>query len=261
MASSSTKTHPWFEICHSRPSAKYQVFIFPGAGVPGSYYNDWDRTFPEYEFSLVIYPGRAKRSSENYLSTMKEYLGQLYRELLPYIKKPCIFIGHSIGARICFAFARFMIETRSYQADLIKLIIVMAQGPPHLQDVDPSTTNMTDEELVQEFKRTADPSTKDIYDYKPFIEMLIPLYRADSKIGAEVIPSTPIDVPIIAYGGEKEEFITEPFLNKWTELTKKKDLFRIRMFPGHHSFQSECQTQVLQCLKEDFNTFLNNTKT
>jgi hypothetical protein len=35
MASSSNKPHPWFEIFHPRPSAKYQVFIFPAAGSPG----------------------------------------------------------------------------------------------------------------------------------------------------------------------------------------------------------------------------------
>jgi len=32
MASSLNEEHPWFEICHSRPTAKYQVFIFPAAG-------------------------------------------------------------------------------------------------------------------------------------------------------------------------------------------------------------------------------------
>ncbi len=35
MASNSNKPHPWFEICHPRPTAKYQVFIFPAAGSPG----------------------------------------------------------------------------------------------------------------------------------------------------------------------------------------------------------------------------------
>jgi hypothetical protein len=35
MASGSNNQHPWFEICHPRPTAKYQVFIFPGAGSLG----------------------------------------------------------------------------------------------------------------------------------------------------------------------------------------------------------------------------------
>jgi hypothetical protein len=35
MASSLNANHPWFEICHPRPAAKYQVFIFPSAGTAG----------------------------------------------------------------------------------------------------------------------------------------------------------------------------------------------------------------------------------
>ncbi len=65
-----------------------------------------------------------------------------------------------------------------------------------------------------------------------------------------------MDIPIIVYGGSKEENVDEPFLNRWKELTTKEDLFHVRMFPGHHNFQSECQTQVLQALKEDFNKLI-----
>jgi surfactin synthase thioesterase subunit len=42
---------------------------------------------------------------------------------------------------------------------------------------------------------------------------------------------------------------------RWIEVTTNKDLFRIRLFPGHHNFPSECQDQVLQCLREDFKIF------
>jgi surfactin synthase thioesterase subunit len=57
-------------------------------------YRDWDENFPEYEFSLIIYPGRAARFGEKLLSTIKEYVTQLQIHLLPNITKPCIFIGH-----------------------------------------------------------------------------------------------------------------------------------------------------------------------
>ncbi|UJR11503.1 hypothetical protein I4U23_015684 [Adineta vaga] len=248
----SNKDHPWFEICHSRPSAKYQVFIFPAAGTPGQFYKDWDRNFPQYEFSVVIYPGRAKRLGEPFLTTIKEYLIQLHRELLPYITKPCIFIGHSVGTIISFAFARHMIQTRN-QGDLIKLLIEMARGPPHLEDVDKSFTLMSDTELVEDLKRISDPKARDVYDYKPFVEMIIPMLQADAKIGDVLIPSNPINIPILVYGGEKEENLTESILNRWIELTTVKDLFRVRMFPGHHNFHSEHPDEVLRCLKEDFN--------
>ncbi|CAF3951896.1 unnamed protein product [Adineta steineri] len=149
----------------------------------------------------------AKRPSEKYLTTIKEYLGQLHRELLPYITKTFIFIEHS------FAFARFMIETRSYQGDYIKLFIEMGRGAPHITDVDKSFTDMTDAELVENLKQTLDPSTKEIYDYQPFIDMIMPMLKADAKTGDVLIPSNPINTPIIVYGGEKD-CLSEEFLNR-----------------------------------------------
>ncbi|CAF0909165.1 unnamed protein product [Adineta steineri] len=53
---------------------------------------------------------------------------------------------------------------------------------------------------------------------------------------------------------------TDDALIKWSELTTKKELFRVRMFPGHHYFFSECQNQVLEALKEDFDSILNNSE-
>jgi hypothetical protein len=35
MLRNANKAHPWFEVFHSRPTAKYQVFIFPASGTPG----------------------------------------------------------------------------------------------------------------------------------------------------------------------------------------------------------------------------------
>lgn len=81
-----------------------------------------------------------------------------------------------------------------------------------------------------------------------------------------------MNIPIIAYGGEKEESLEESTLEKyrkiqrlflkqrkyfhyfrWKELTTIKELFRVRMFPGHHNFPSECSSQVLTSLQEDLN--------
>ncbi len=90
-----------------------------------------------------------------------------------------------------------------------------------------------------------------------------------------------MNIPIIVYGGEKEENFNESLLNRyecidemkvhdfqlffifvcrWKELTTAQDLFRIRIFPGHHNFQVECGPQVISCLKEDFNNIINISK-
>ncbi|CAF3805900.1 unnamed protein product [Rotaria magnacalcarata] len=222
MASNSKNSHPWFEICQSRPTAKYQVFIFPSAGTPGQYYREWGKDFPEYEFSLIIYPGRLTRMSENLLTTIKEYHMEMTKGLI------------HIGTAINFALAKHMIDTNN-KGNLIKLLIEMGRGLPHLKDPDLSFSQMTDEEIVQDLKKMA--------------------------VGDDLLSATPVNVPIIVYGGEKEESVKEPFLNRWKELTTTNALFRVRIFNGHHNFQSECQNEVLESVQQDFKysiEYLNN---
>ncbi|UJR28443.1 hypothetical protein I4U23_009683 [Adineta vaga] len=257
MANSSSNEHLWFKTYHPRPFAKYQVFIFPSAGNPGSYFREWDRQFPEYEFSLIIYPGRATRSNENLITSIAEYLKQLDKGLVPFINKPCVFIGHSLGCVISFALAKHMIETNN-KGNLIRLMIQMARGPPHIKVPYKSFTEMTDTELANDLRNMADPSTKHIYDYPEYIEMLLPILRADGQVGYELIEKTQLNIPIIVYGGDKDTN-REPLLHSWIELTTAEDLFRVRMFSGHHHFPSENAVQVLQYLKEDINNFVKNS--
>ncbi|CAF3455459.1 unnamed protein product [Rotaria socialis] len=71
------------------------------------------------------------------------------------------------------------------------------------------------------------------------------------SVGDDLLPSTPINVPIVVSGGEKEENVEEPFLNRSKQLTTINDFFRIRMFNGHHDLQSECQNEVLEFVKQN----------
>lgn len=50
------------------------------------------------------------------------------------------------------------------------------------------------------------------------------------------------------------KFVFEYF--RWKDLTTIQQFFRVRMFPGHHNFPSECSSQVLTSLKEDLNNIL-----
>ncbi|CAF2087670.1 unnamed protein product [Rotaria magnacalcarata] len=127
----------------------------------------------------------------------------------------------SIGTAINFALAKHMIDTNN-KGNLIKLLIEMGRGLPHLKDPDLSFSQMTDEEIVQDLKKMADPKTREVYEFPPFVQMLIPI---------------------------------------WKELTTTNALFRGRIFNGHHNFQSECQNEVLESVQQDFKyliEYLNN---
>jgi surfactin synthase thioesterase subunit len=70
----------------------------------GPYYREWDKNFPQYEFSIIIYPGRGSRFGDKLITDIKEYVNQLDKGLLPYITKPCIFIGHRLNYFFIYLF-------------------------------------------------------------------------------------------------------------------------------------------------------------
>ena len=75
-------------------------------------------------------------------------------------------------------------------------------------DVDKSFTIMTDVELVENLKLISglpsifcfsdktslyfllDPKSVDVFDYKPFVDMMIPILRADAKVCVISSPKT-----------------------------------------------------------------------
>ncbi|CAF3741025.1 unnamed protein product [Rotaria sp. Silwood1] len=194
MSNNLNKSDVCFELLNRRPTSKYQIFIFSEAGSPGSFYREWTKHLDKYDLFLIIYPGRLKRTSEKFFTTIKEYIIGFNQRLIPFINKPSIFIGHSIGTVINFALAQHMIETNNKRY-LIKLLVEVGRGPPHLPDllfilykiyiyksVDPdkSFADMNDAEIVESLKKMADPKTREVYDYPEFVEMLIPMLKADA---------------------------------------------------------------------------------
>ncbi|CAF1341517.1 unnamed protein product, partial [Didymodactylos carnosus] len=217
------------------------------------FYQTWDTNFPSYEFALVQYPGRSSRFGEEPIRTLKEYIQQLDKWLVPSIRKPCVFIGHSLGSAISFALAKHMVDMEK-KNEMIKLMVMLGKGPPHLEDPVESFLTMTDAEIAAELKKMSGeciPVQLLSMTILILMQMITPILKADSLVADELQPKTVLDIPIIAYGGDKEENVDEAFLKRWTELTTVKDLFRVRMFHGHHMFHSECGENVLKCLKED----------
>ncbi|CAF3692332.1 unnamed protein product [Rotaria sp. Silwood1] len=140
MSNNLNKSDVCFELLNRRPTSKYQIFIFSEAGSPGSFYREWTKHLDKYDLFLIIYPGRLKRTSEKFFTTIKEYIIEFNQRLIPFINKLLIFTGHP----------------------------------------DKSFADMNDAEIVESLKKMADPKTREVYDYPEFVEMLIPMLKADA---------------------------------------------------------------------------------
>ena len=52
---------------------------------------------------MIIYPGRASRMKDQLVTNLKDYIEGLDQGLVPFIDRPCFFIGHRYLNRFVFS--------------------------------------------------------------------------------------------------------------------------------------------------------------
>src|ERR1700741_5310415 len=80
-----------------------RLFCFPYAGGSASKYRQWRDFLPAgAELCAIQLPGREQRIVEPALRRMDDAVNALVHALLPYVDRPFVFFGHSMGAVIAY---------------------------------------------------------------------------------------------------------------------------------------------------------------
>ncbi len=84
--------------------AKLRLFCFPYAGSSGivTYKHLVDMLPDLIEVCPIELPGRGTRISEQLNNNLDIIVKQIFNEITNYLDKPFVFLGHSMGALICF---------------------------------------------------------------------------------------------------------------------------------------------------------------
>ncbi|HEU0301707.1 MAG TPA: thioesterase domain-containing protein, partial [Longimicrobium sp.] len=79
----------------------------------------------------------------------------------------------------------------------------------------------------------------------------MPLLRADFALGETYLyaDEPPLDVPISAYGGQRDDEVTLDEVDAWREQTTAR--FRMHPFPGDHFFVNGDRALVLAELSRE----------
>lgn len=77
------------------------------------------------------------------------------------------------------------------------------------------------------------------------------MIRADFSLGEtyRYDAEPPLDVPITAFGGERDDEVPRDHVEAWREQTTGE--FRVQMFPGDHFFLNSDRPQVLAALSRE----------
>ena len=166
---------------------------------------------------------------------MKVLIDLLTNELIPYMDRPFVLFGHSIGARIAFELAREL--RRKWEISPCGLIVSGSRAP-HIPEPHPMH-HLPDDEFVRELRRFSG-TPEAVFQSRELMEMFIPILRADFTIDETYVYSEdePLDCPVFAFGGTDDIEAKVEELEAWADHTT--DVFNLEMIRGDHFFlQSE----------------------
>ncbi|HKW98264.1 MAG TPA: alpha/beta fold hydrolase [Bryobacteraceae bacterium] len=242
----------WFPSAADSAQARLRLFCFPYAGGGVGLFRGWAESLPHgIAVCPARLPGRETRLSEPPIDRLDQLIGQLADAITTYLDRPFALFGHSLGAAIAFELAR-VLHCRNQMPKC--LFVAGARAPQLRRDYVPPPAP-SDEELLNELRRL-DGIPKELLENRELIELTMPALRADSAIYRNYTYSEapPLDCPIRAYGGERDERITRRDIEGWAEQTTQT--FAAEMLPGGHFFPRTHQGEFLNVLARDLAALL-----
>lgn len=243
----------WAIYPSRNPSARLRLFCFPYAGGGATVFSTWARSLPpEVEVVAVQPPGREGRLMEKPFGNLAELVEAMHRELLPHFDKPFAFYGHSNGGLMAFEMARTLRRTGG---PMPRHLFVGGRPAPQVPLDEEIIHALPHDEFIAALRRYAG-TPEEILQNAEIMELIMPLLRADFSLGEtyEYLPEPPLDIPVSAYGGVKDDEVEPWQIEAWREQTSSR--FHHRMFPGDHFFINGDRTLVLEELSRELRPLL-----
>ena len=238
----STKSNPWLVCPQANPEAEIRLFFFPYAGGGPPAFSQWIKELPTHmEGMIVHYPGRGSRYQEPAIKVLSTLVEKLSQAMQTFLDKPFAFFGHSLGGQVAFELTR---QLRSRDLPGPKVLFISACGAPHVLDPHPPIHQLPEAEFLEAL-RALNGIPSEIQGNTEIMELLLPTLRADFEaIESHEANSdvSPIDTPIIVYGGLDDPRVSLERLEGWALLTSAG--FKSRYFPGDHFFINTARESI-----------------
>jgi medium-chain acyl-[acyl-carrier-protein] hydrolase len=238
----------WVLFPKPNPAAALRLFCFHYAGGSAQAFHNWPAHLPpSVEVGAIQLPGRGHRLGEPHVRRLGPLSRIVAQELLPYLDKPFVFFGHSLGALLCFETARSLRrENRIRPAHLF----VSATEAPHRRSMEEPLSGLPKTELVKKLHEFGGAPAEALQNDE-LLDLMLPTIRADFELCEtyEHGPEPPLECPMTIYGGLEDREVDEGRLAAWSEMTV--GTCEMRMFPGGHFYINSSRAIFLQTFAGD----------
>jgi surfactin synthase thioesterase subunit len=246
-------TSRWFAGFKPNPEAKLSLFCFPYAGGGAPIFRNWANNLPSaVEVFPVQLPGRGSRLKESPCTDLSTLISLIAEGLAPYLTRPFVLFGHSLGAMIGFELIRkWQLEHGVQPIHQF----VSGHRAPHISELPTITYNLPENEFIEELRRLKG-TPGEVLDHPELMRLMMPMLRADFQIYEtyDYVPGAPLNCSITAFGGLQDERVPREYLEGWRDQTSAD--FNMWMLSGDHFFVHTAESRLLQILSLELNRIL-----
>lgn len=218
------------------PGEPFRLFCVPHAGGGATAFRRWAAELaPAVEVVALRLPGREARFRQPAHTRLDRLVGELVRDLAPWLGRPHAWLGHSMGAQVAFEACRML---RRLDLGAPSRLVVAGAPAPHLPRRETPVHDAPTADLLDRLQelngRPSDAATQ-----PALLASVLPMLRADFAV-AETYrcrPGAPLDLPITVLGGADDGFASPAELLAWQEHTTYP--VEVRTLPGGHFFVHE----------------------
>jgi acyl transferase domain-containing protein/surfactin synthase thioesterase subunit len=245
---SNTTPENWFTIPRPNPQAVLRVFCFHDAGASALLFKDWENYLNDVTTELVLLemPGRNRRMEEAPYLNPKSFLADFISVISPFLDKPYIFLGHSMGGVLAFEITRALRRKGLGMPDALFLSSVPELSVYENKRVD--IQKLSNDELALMY-----PHLNGIADFE-IRNLFINILRADLQLlyNYEFVREEPIDIPIVAIHGIGDDRVSSMQMHGWKDQTTGAFEFFSR--PGGHRYIEQDGIFIATLLEKQINS-------
>jgi surfactin synthase thioesterase subunit len=168
---------PWIYGQRITPNAHCRLFCLPHSGSGAAQFSSWKNSLPPVvDICPIQLPGRENRFREAPLTQIRRMAEILSVELKPYLDRPYILYGYSLGALIAFELARQLRRQNAFPA---VALYALARPAPNLPQTRYPLHQLPDKPFLLELTHRFNGMSTAILQDKELVELLLPTLRAD----------------------------------------------------------------------------------